>query len=83
MHSLAFDECAQVLADDMGRQLLAYGRIASAQELCDKIDTVTKEDIIELVNEMLSSPPTVLVYGLPTYFKKLPSYDEIVSSLKR
>jgi predicted Zn-dependent peptidase len=55
--------------------------VASAQELCEKIDTVSKEDIIQLVKKLLSSPPSVVVYGLPSYLKKLPSYDQIVATV--
>jgi processing peptidase subunit alpha len=73
-------ESRTIFVDDMGRQLLSYGRVAPGQELCEKIDTVSKHDIIQLVKELLSSPPTVVVYGLPSYLKKLPNYDKIVAA---
>jgi len=56
-------ESRSVIADDLARQVLMYGKRYSAQEICAKIDSLTKSDIYNIVRKLLRSRPTLVVYG--------------------
>eukprot|EP00529_Nitzschia_sp_RCC80_P016420 CAMPEP_0113501730 /NCGR_PEP_ID=MMETSP0014_2-20120614/33124_1 /TAXON_ID=2857 /ORGANISM="Nitzschia sp." /LENGTH=658 /DNA_ID=CAMNT_0000396365 /DNA_START=95 /DNA_END=2068 /DNA_ORIENTATION=- /assembly_acc=CAM_ASM_000159 len=69
-------ESRLILFEDMGRQILTYGKRENAATTCRKIDSVTAEDIQRLAQNMLqSSPPTFAASGY--HLDKLPSYEEV------
>jgi processing peptidase subunit alpha len=63
-----------VQLEDMGRQVVIYGRVPSAQELCGQIDQVSQADIVRIVTKMLKTPPSVAAYG---DIVNIPRYDQI------
>jgi processing peptidase subunit alpha len=69
-------ESRLILFEDMGRQVLTYGKREDAATTCRKIDSVTAEDIQKLVQDMLQDyPPTLAAAG--SHLNKVPSYDEV------
>jgi processing peptidase subunit alpha len=60
--------------EDTGRQVLIYGRVKSAKEMCDEIDAVTAKDIQRVAAEMLKTTPSVAAYG---DLSRMPRYDDI------
>lgn len=60
-------ESRSVEVEDLGRQVLVHGRRVGVQEMCDKIEQVTVEDLQRVARKVFGSdaraPPTVLVMG--------------------
>lgn len=56
-------ESRAIVFDDMGRQVLGYGKVHSAEEWAAKIDAVTKDDLIRVATKMLKTSPTIVVRG--------------------
>lgn len=54
-------ESRLILFEDMGRQVLTYGKREDAATTCRKIDSVTAEDIQKLAREMLQNHQPTLV----------------------
>jgi len=67
-------ESRPALLEDMGRQVLAYGSITPAAELCQKITAVTAADIQKVAAKMLKTQASVAALGNISY---VPRYDEI------
>ncbi|KAL7493036.1 hypothetical protein ACHAWT_002346 [Skeletonema menzelii] len=57
-------ESRLVLFEDIGRQILTYGKREDAVTMCAKIDAVTKEDIREVVRKAIQKRPTVSSVGV-------------------
>ncbi len=69
-------ESRLVLFEDIGRQILSYGYHESAGEICPRIDAVTAEDIMQLVQLALeANSPSVSVVG--SDLSEIPSIDII------
>lgn len=68
-------ESRLILFEDMGRQVLTYGKREDAATTCRKIDSVTAEDIQKLVQDMLLSPPTLAATG--SHLEKIQRYDDV------
>ena len=51
------------LCEDIGRQVLEYGRRQMTQELCEQIDAVTAEDVRRTMEQIVASEPTLITYG--------------------
>ena len=64
-----------VLFEDIGRQILTYNKRSPPSEICDKIDAVTKEDIMRVALNMVKSPPSISCVGGD--ITKCPTYDTI------
>jgi mitochondrial-processing peptidase subunit alpha len=63
-------ESRLILFEDMGRQVLTYGKREDASATCRKIEQVTAEDIQRLAQDMLdNSPPTLAATG--THLEKV------------
>lgn len=56
-------ESRHVVFDDIGRQVLGYGKVRSGDEWAAQIDAVTKEDLIRVATNMQKSSPTFVVRG--------------------
>jgi processing peptidase subunit alpha len=65
-------ESRSVMADDIARQVLVYGKRHTAEFICEKIDQLTMEDIQQAMKKILLSPPSMLTYG--------PGYDKVANS---
>jgi processing peptidase subunit alpha len=69
-------ESRLILFEDMGRQVLTYGKREDAATTCRKIDAVSPEDIQQLAHEMLQSKkPTLAATG--SHLEHLPSIEEV------
>ncbi|KAL3930540.1 MAG: hypothetical protein SGBAC_011718 [Bacillariaceae sp.] len=69
-------ESRLILFEDMGRQVLTYGKREDAATTCKKIDDVTAEDIQQLALQMLQgNPPTIAATG--SHLDQIPSHEEI------
>jgi len=67
-------ESRPILFEDIGRQVLTYGKRNSPEELVAQIDAVTAADLNAVASKLLKSPPSVVVYGDTT---SVPRYDMI------
>mmetsp|Transcript_8331 Transcript_8331/g.10012 ORF Transcript_8331/g.10012 Transcript_8331/m.10012 type:complete len:481 (-) Transcript_8331:131-1573(-) len=67
-------ESRQVLFEDIGRQILTYGKRESPAELCARVDQVTPEGIQKAAKKALSSAVTVAAFGNNS---AIPTYEEI------
>eukprot|EP00741_Cyanophora_paradoxa_P009290 tig00000144_g8999.t1 len=56
-------ESRSILADDVGRQLLIYGKRFTPEELCAQIDAVSPADLQRVAQRFLKSNPTISVVG--------------------
>jgi len=63
----------------IARQLLAWGRVIGSDEIVDRIDRVTVEDLREAGRGLLGSPPTLAAIGP---LRRLPSLGEIEQALR-
>lgn len=69
-------ESRLILFEDMGRQVLTYGKREDAATTCRKIESVTAQDIQKLAQDMLQNhPPTLVATG--SHLDKIPDYDEV------
>jgi processing peptidase subunit alpha len=67
-------EVRSLQVEDIGRQLMTYGKVLTAKELCAQIGAVTNADITRVSANMLKTPPSVAVLGNLNY---APRYDDI------
>ena len=72
-------ESRLVLFEDIGRQILTYGKREDAATMCDKIDAVTKEDIQRVVQKSVKKPPTLSTVGID--IQHVPRLDEVTQWL--
>ena len=56
-------ESSSVRAEQMARQLLGHGRLIAADELCDRVASVTPERIKAYAGTLAMSKPTVTLVG--------------------
>ncbi|CAJ1962643.1 unnamed protein product [Cylindrotheca closterium] len=69
-------ESRLILFEDMGRQVLTYGKREDAATTCKKIDAVTADDIQALALQMLKgNAPTIAATG--SHLDQIPSHEEI------
>ena len=74
-------ESRLVLFEDIGRQILTYGKREDAATMCAKIDAVTKEDIRDVVRNALKKPPTLSTVGID--IGNVPKIEELAQWLGR
>lgn len=72
-------ESSSSTAEVMARQNLIHGRIIETDEIIERIDAVTAEDIQKTVQTIFSTNPTYTLLGS---LKKYPAYDELKHLLK-
>ncbi|VEU19413.1 DEKNAAC100405 [Brettanomyces naardenensis] len=71
-------ESKMVQLEDMGRQIQVFGKKVDVQEMCSKIDSVTRSDLIEVAKKILTgSEPTIVVQG------DRASFGDIKDTLKK
>ena len=61
------------------RQLLAWGRVIPADEVIDKVDAVTVEDVRAAGRTLVAGTPTLAAIGP---IRRLPSLDRIAAALR-
>ncbi|XP_028410998.1 mitochondrial-processing peptidase subunit alpha-like [Dendronephthya gigantea] len=67
-----------VMFEDIGRQILGLGERHSAQELYEKIESVTIKDMERISERLLTSKPALAAYG---DLNKLPSFKDVEKAL--
>jgi len=67
-------EMRSVMLEDIGKNILVFGKRTPPQEICDKIDQVTENDIKDILRTILKSKPTVIAYG---NLQTMPPYDAV------
>jgi processing peptidase subunit alpha len=70
-------ESRLVLCEDLVRQYSTYGFRESPTDLCEKIDRITKEDLMEIAGKMIESAPSIGCVG--HNLSKVPPYEQIES----
>jgi len=56
-------ETRSMLCEDIGRQMIMLGHRISPQELCNRINAVTADDIQRIVRKAMASKPSLAVFG--------------------
>ena len=72
-------ESRLVLFEDIGRQILTYGKREDAASMCSKIDAVTKENIRDVVRNAIRKPPTLSCVGIDV--SKVPNVGQMAQML--
>ncbi|CAM9090153.1 unnamed protein product [Ascophyllum nodosum] len=70
-------ESRLVLFEDIGRQILTYGRRETPEEVCAKIDAVTAEDLMKVARQALATPPSLSVVG--SSLEGIPTHEQVCS----
>jgi len=69
-------ESRQIMCEDLGRQVLTYGRRKSEEEVCERIDAVTPEELQQVSYGMVMRAPLSLVaYGDVSRLQPYEFYD--------
>jgi processing peptidase subunit alpha len=69
-------ESRLVLFEDLGRQVLTYGKREDMHTTCKRIDSITKDDLMRVAQKALQQPPSIAAVGEHLDF--VPRHDEIV-----
>lgn len=72
-------ESRMILYEDIGRQLLTYGKRETPESVCAKIDQVTAADIQRVVKQAMQCPPSVVYSGDISLF---PQYQQVVAGIE-
>jgi processing peptidase subunit alpha len=72
-------ESKPIILEDLGKQVLCYGKRLSAAEVCSQIDKVSAADIQKVAKKMMS---TQLTYSALGEVHALPRYDVVANSFK-
>ncbi|KAL7469033.1 hypothetical protein ACHAXS_009296, partial [Conticribra weissflogii] len=73
-------ESRLVSFEDIGRQILTYGRREEAEAMCERIDAVTREDIVEVVGMAVGTTrPTMSAVGVD--ISRVPTFEEVEAML--
>ena len=70
-------ESRLVLFEDLGRQVLTYGQREDMHTTCEKIDSVSKDDLKRLATKAVSQPPSVASVG--DNLSSVPSQEEVAA----
>lgn len=68
-------ESRLILCEDLGRQVLTYGKREDSATTCARIDAVTAQDIQKLAQEMLRHNPTLASTGY--HLERVPTHEEV------
>jgi len=72
-------ESKPIILEDMGKQVLCYGKRLTAAEVCSQIDSVSAADIAKVAKKMMGSPLTYAGLG---EVHSLPRYDMVAGFFK-
>ena len=70
-------ESRLVLFEDIGRQILTYGKREGIGRTCERIDAVTKDDIMNIAKKALNKPPSISAVGEQQDLANVPTFDEV------
>lgn len=71
-------EQRDVLMEDIGRQLLVYGKRHSPETLVSKIEAVSAKDVLSVAQKMLHTSPSIVVRGDTT---SIPHHPDLKARL--
>lgn len=72
-------ESSSSTVEVLARQMLIFGRVIPVEEMVNKIEHITREDIRQVANDLFSSKPS---YALLGDIKGHPGYDDIQKQIK-
>jgi processing peptidase subunit alpha len=72
-------DATQILMEDVGRQVLVYGKREDAMSLCARIDKVTPQQLQKAAKMAISTPLTLAAFG---DVSSVPSYDTVSRKFK-
>lgn len=72
-------ESSSSTAEVIARQRLIHGRVIPVEEIVARIESVTKEDIRQMAEQIFTQKPTYTLLG---NLKEYPSYEELQKYLK-
>ena len=72
-------ESSSSTVEVLARQMLIFNRIVPVEEMVEKIEAISREDILNLANKIFSSKPT---YALVGDIDGYPVYDEIQNQIR-
>jgi len=67
-------------AEDLGKQLITFGKVFSLDEVNEKLQAVTMKDVQKLLRNMMISKPTLVLYGRDV--DSVPTAEQLHSFLK-
>lgn len=67
-------EMRAVMMEDMGRQMVLSGKVGTAQEFTRMVDSITREDLVEVLRLCLKSPTSFVAFGA---IEKVCPYENI------
>ena len=68
-----------IVCEDLGRQIMYYGKRQTGAELSAQLKKISAEDVKRVSDKLLSSQPVVVAYG---DISQMPSYQAIAAALK-
>ncbi len=74
-------ESSSTTAEIIARQMLLFNRIIPTEELVARIESITKEDLLNLAQKIFATTPTYTLLGCDG--GKYPDYDEIKNLLQK
>lgn len=69
-------ESRLVLFEDLGRQVLTYGKREDMHTTCERIEKITKEDLMRVAQHAMQHPPSIAAVG--EHLEFVPRHDEIL-----
>ena len=73
-------ESSSSTAEIIARQMLLFNRVIPSDEIVQKIEAITKEDLQNVAQKIFSSTPTYTLLGCKNL--SYPDYDSILNALK-
>ena len=72
-------ESSSATAESITRQMMTFNRIIPIEETLERLNNVTKQDVMNMAQKVFSSKLTYTMLG---NLKNYPSYDDVVKMLK-
>lgn len=73
-------ESSSTTAEVIARQMLLFNRVIPTNEIVEKIENITKEDLLKVSQTIFSSTPTYTLLGCDK--SKFPSYEDVQKMLR-
>jgi processing peptidase subunit alpha len=73
-------ESQGIVLEDLGKQVLCYGKRMNADDICKQIDALTAADLQKAAKAVISTPLTYAAYG-ETH--ALPRYDVVADAINK
>ena len=73
-------ESSSTTAEIIARQMLLFNRVIPTNEIVEKIEKITKEDLLDIAQKIFSTTPTYTLLGANS--SEYPDYETVKSLLK-